>query len=150
MDQGTTSQEFNTQKWFNGDLFNASETPSSAYVSIHNGNSGTGVSLYQGANAEASVTSTGGKTINGGKTLVFEVPMQSLGKGKYSTSAVCSGWRLGTSMKDVDIPSKTLEAGKMYYIEVTGTTYVNAKADWVMDTTDDTQLKAEVVDYDEE
>lgn len=150
LDQGTTSQEFNTQKWFNGDLFNASETPSSAYVSIHNGNTGTGVSLYQGANAEASITSTGGKTINGGKTLVFEVPMQSLGKGKYSTSAVCSGWRLGTSMKDVDIESKTLEAGKMYYIEVTGTTYVNAKADWVKDTNDDTQLKAEKVDYDEE
>lgn len=150
LDQGTTSQEFNTQKWFNGDLFNASETPSSAYVSIHNGNSGTGVSLYQGANAEASVTSTGGKTINGGKTLVFEVPMQSLGKGKYSTSAQCSGWRIGTSMKDVDIPNQTLEAGKIYYLEVTGTTYVNAKVEWVKDTADETKIKAEVVNYDEE
>ena len=152
LDQGTTSQEFNTSKWFNGDLFSASETPSSAYISIHNGISGigTGVSLYQGANAEASVTSTGGKTINGGKTLVFEVPMQSLGKGKYSTSAECSGWRLGTSMKDVDISKQTLEAGKMYYIDVTGTSYVDAEANWVMDLTDNTKLKAEVVNEDEE
>lgn len=150
LDNGSASQEFNTMKWFNGDLFKASETPSSAYVSIHNGNAGTGVSLYQGANAEASITSTGGKTINGGKTLVFEVPMQSLGRGKYSTSATCSGWRLGTSMKDVDVPTQTLEAGKMYYIEVTGTTYVNAKAEWTMDATDATKLKAEVVSYDDE
>lgn len=150
LDQGTTAQEFNTAKWFNGDLFSASETPSAAYVSIHNGNSGTGVSLYQGANAPASVTSTGGKTINGGKTLVFEVPMQQLGKVKYSTSAVCSGWRIGTSMKDVDVDTVTLEAGKIYYLEVTGTTFVNIGTEWVKDTTDNTKLKAEVIDYEDE
>jgi hypothetical protein len=147
LDNETTSQEFNTMKWFNGELFNASETPSAAYVTIYNGNETTGVSLYKGANQEAAITSTGGKTINGGKSLTFEIPMTSLGKGKYSTSANISGWRIGTSMKDTQVENRIVEAGKMYYIDVSGKTAYDVAAAWRLK---DGEIVADPVNYDDE
>lgn len=147
LDSETTSQEFNTENWFNGVEFNATETPSAAYVTIYNGNGSTGVSLYKGANAEATVTSTGGKNINGGKSLTFEVPMTSLGSGTYSKSAKVAGWRIGTSMRTVDVPELEVNAGYMYYIDVAGKNFADMSVAWKMSGE---EYVAEAVNFDEE
>ena len=146
-DQNFISQEFNTQDWFNGDMFNASEKPGYAYVSIHNGNTGTSVSLYRGANAEASITSTGGKTINGGKTLAFEIPMLSLGRGKYSTSVQCAGLRIGTSIQTEELPQATLKDKKIYYLDVGGSSYYDITAKW---RTYDGIIVSDYISFDDE
>lgn len=148
LDTDNTSKEFDVSKWFNGDLFSSTETPSAAYIAIHNGNGGTGVCLYKGANMEAAITSTGGKNINGSKTLTFEVPMTALGKGTYSSTATVSGWEIGTSMKKVSLETQELEAGKMYYIEVGGDNYANMTVTWKKN--DDGTIKADATKFDEE
>ena len=130
LDSENVEKEFTTSDWFNGALYDASETPSAAYIAIHNGNSGTGVSLYKGALETAATTSTGGKTINTGKTLTFEVPMTSLGNNRYSTTATVSGWKIGTSMNKVSIDTLEVKAGKMYYIELSGSNYLDLEAKW--------------------
>ena len=130
LDPENDEKEFTTSDWFNGALYDASETPSAAYIAIHNGNSGTGVSLYKGALETAAITSTGGKTINTGKTLTFEVPMTSLGNNRYSTTATVSGWKIGTSMNKVSIDTLEVKAGKMYYIELSGSNYLDLEAKW--------------------
>jgi hypothetical protein len=147
LDPDNPEQEFNTSSWFDPKMFNASVTPSAAYVAIHNGNNGTGVSLYKGANMPAATTSTGGKSINSGKTLTFEVPMTSLGAGRYSTSANISGWNIGTSMNKIAIDAQELEAGKMYYIEVAGNNYVDLTATW---KTKDGVIVADATNFDDE
>jgi hypothetical protein len=149
LDNETTSQEFNTQAWFANVNFGGAETPSAAYVTINNGNAGTGVSLYKGANAEAAVTSTGGKTINGGKKLTFEVPMTSTGKYTYASTEKISGWRVGTSMKYVDIDPITVEAGKMYYLDVAGSTYADISAAWRVNEATNEKI-VDTVSFDEE
>lgn len=132
LDDETYSQEFNVSKWFDEDAQKASEAATAAYVAIHNGNTGTGASLYKGGTAEALKTSTGGKMINTDKTLVFEVPMVDLGNHNYSKSVTVSGWEIGTPMSTerATLESIEVEAGKMYYIEIAGSNYVNLTAAW--------------------
>ncbi len=132
LDNETFSHEFNVSKWFDAAAMNATEAPSTAYVAIHNGNTGTGASLYKGGTAEAATTSTGGKMINTGKTLIFEVPMVDLGNHNYSSKVTVSGWEIGTPFgtERASLESIEVEAGKMYYIEIEGSTYVDMTASW--------------------
>ena len=147
LDNVTTSQEFFADRWLDGTEFDASEVPSAAYITVVNGNKGTGVSLYKGANAEAAITSTGGKMVNTGKELTFEVPMTQLGNNTYATSARVSGWKIGTSMKTVDLDDVVLEAGYMYYVDVSGSNYATVSAEWRMNGVD---LAKDAVSFEEE
>ena len=148
LDDDTDSQEFNANNWLNGVDFSAQETPSAAYVAIYNGNRQTSVSLYPGANAPAAKTPSGGKSINGGKTLTFEIQMTSTGKYTYSSTAKIDGWRIGTSMKDIDIePIDVIYAGKIYYLDIGGTNYANLTAEWRRDSAGN--LIVDTVNFDE-
>lgn len=128
-------QRFNVSTWFDKNAMNATEAATAAYVTIHNGNAGTGVSLYEGGTADATETSTGGKFINTSKSLVFEVPMQNLGSNRYSKTATVTNWQIGipaSGLKRATLPTIDVEAGKMYYIEVAGNNYADLTAVWKM------------------
>lgn len=125
---GDCAQEFDVNQWFSNTLFQDSITPSSAYLNIKNANTGTGISLYKGSLAE--ITSTGGKMINKGKDLTFEIPMTDLGNKKYSSFKSIAGWQIGIPGTKVDIPSKDLYAGKMYYLEVSGSSASSISVNW--------------------
>ena len=116
--------------WFDPSAFEEYSRPGAAYVTIYNGNTQTGIKLYKGAYAEAAVTSTGGKTINTGKTLVFEVPMTSLDSSYISSTVTISGWMVGSYMRDINVPELEVEAGKMYYLEVSGSSAYEINAAW--------------------
>jgi len=129
-ENGEKSQEFNVLEWFDPDCFKDYSTPGSAYVSIHNGNKATGISLYKGATSEAEVTSTGGKKINTGKDLVFEVPMVQTSKDAFAPTAKISGWKIGASSTRADVPELTVEAGKMYFLDVSGNDAYEFPCEW--------------------
>ena len=129
-ENGQKSQEFNVMKWFDPNAFKDYATPGSAYITIHNGNEMSGISLYKGGSSEAEVTSTGGKMVNTGKDLAFEIPMVATSGKTFASTASIGGWEVGTSVATTKIPgiteddktngTVTLEAGKMYYLDVTG------------------------------
>lgn len=127
---GDKSQEFNVMKWFDPDCFKDYATPGSAYIAITNGNDMTGVSLYKGGNSEAAVTSTGGKKINTGKTLTFEVPMVATSGKTFAPNANITGWKVGSSVGEAAIPEMILDAGKMYFLDVGGTDAYTITATW--------------------
>ncbi len=93
---------------------------SCAYLKISNGNAG-GIGLLKGATAEPFINSTGVAYINSGDDCVYEIDMDDLGNGKYSTAVEVSGWFVGNRTKQVSIPDYTYEAGKMYTLKVKGT-----------------------------
>ena len=129
LDDGLNVYEFNVNNMFVD--WNASEAATAAYVAVYNANAGTEAYLHKGANAEAATTSTGGKIINSGKTLLFEVPMVNLGNQNYSSNVTVSGWRIGTPTgKNVSLETIEVDAGKIYYIEIAGTDYTNITASW--------------------
>ncbi len=156
-ESGDHSQEFNVMKWFDPDAFKDYSTPGSAFITIQNGNEMSGVSLYKGGNAEAAVTSTGGKKINTGKTLTFEVPMVATSGKTFASTASISGWQVGTSQQTTKIPAVTeedktngtvtLEAGKMYYLDVTGADAYTVNLSWRMK---DGVIVTDVVNYEDE
>jgi len=55
-----------------------------------------------------------------------------LGDHNYSTSVTVSGWEIGTPMSPerAELGTIEVEAGKMYYIEIAGSNYVDLTADW--------------------
>ncbi|MCR5765229.1 MAG: hypothetical protein K6G09_04540 [Treponema sp.] len=127
-EEGKKSAEFNVRDWFDPNCFKDYSTPAAAYVTITNANE-SGVCLYKGADSEAEVTSTGGKIINTGDNyLVFEIPMGAIGTKTFSSTALVSGWRVGAPVAYFNegyglVEELTVEAGKMYYLDVKGTTY---------------------------
>lgn len=122
--------EINVTNLFDPSAFNDYSIPGSAYISVHNGHSRTGVSLYKGSNTEAAITSTGGRVINTGKTLVFEVPMSSRDRTSISTQTDIVGWKIGSNMMNCAIPQLLVEAGRMYFLEVQGDSIDDLTADW--------------------
>lgn len=129
-ENGEKTAEFNAEEWFDPNAFKDTSTPAAAYITITNGNKKTGISLYKGANSEAEVTSTGGKNINTGKTLVFEVPMALTGSNTFGSTAIVSGWKVGSAVSRSDVPTLTVEAGKMYYLDVGGDNAYDFPAVW--------------------
>lgn len=151
-ENGDKSQEFNVNDWFDPNAFKDYSTPGAAYVTITNGNQKSGLSLYKGANSEAEVTSTGGKKINTGRTLVFEVPMISTSKTSFASTAKISGWKVGTSVDRGEVPELTVEAGKMYYLDVGGTNAYEFPATWrtVKNEAGEDVITSDPVNYDDE
>ena len=146
-ENGVKSQEFNVQEFFDPVDFKYCTTPGAAYISIYNGNSKTGVALYKGANSEATITSTGGKYINTGRSLVFEVPMVSTNGTSFTTNANITGWKVGTPVSTMAIPELTMEAGKIYYLDVGGNDAYNVTASW---HTQNDEIICETIDYDDD
>lgn len=114
--------ELNAGEWSKNVTF----TNGYSYLKIAN-ESDTGISLYDGANSMAEVTSSGGRIINSGSSLIYQIPMTRLNSGdsyQYETSVVKASFRYGNSLKnDYKIPEKTFEAGKIYTFTVTGSDY---------------------------
>lgn len=145
-----SNYEFNPYQYFDTYYLSNYAKPISAYVTVMNANNGTGVSLYRGANSEAYITSTGGRVINSGKSLAFEIPLTNYDYNKdyFPSSTVVSGWRIGNSMNQVEIPQATLEAGKMYYLDVTGNSYYDITAQWRTNT--DGVIISDYINFDED
>jgi hypothetical protein len=112
--------ELNASKWSENVTF----TSGYAYFKIAN-ESATGISLYDGANSAALETSTGGKIINSGDNLVYQIPMTRVGTGyEFTTSETKASLRFGNALKnDYSIPSHEFEAGMLYTFTVTGDSY---------------------------
>lgn len=145
-DFGNKSVEFNPMEWFNPADFNNCSTPGAAYVAVTNGNRTSGIALYKGATAEASITSTGGKYINTGKSLIFEVPMVNSNGKSFASTALISGWKIGNPVSSYYIPELTVEAGKLYFLDVIGDDPYDFTAQWRTYT--DGELVYEIVDFD--
>lgn len=115
----TDEWELNALKWVDGVTF----APASAYICVNN-QSANGICFYKGS--VAVTTSTGGKFINPTEQLVFEIPMTRVGDA-VATEAEISGYGIGTpasvSVSITGDSSKTLEAGKMYTLNVVGSDY---------------------------
>lgn len=146
---GNETAEFAVSSWFNPADFQTTTVPGSAYISIKNG-ADTGVCLYKGADAEATVTSTGGKYINAnGNSLVFEVPMVPTGGKSFASSEKITNWRIGSPVSASNvgiIETADLEAGYMYFIDVSGTAY-KPVATWRKSGDDFVKSK---IEYDDE
>ena len=149
VDGGQRSMEFNVDEWFDANAFKDSVTPGSAYVAITNGDPQTGICLYKGT-GEAETTSTGGKNINATKTLIFEVPMVSTSPNTFAKTALVSGWKVGTAVNRVNVPNITVEAGKMYFLDVAGAgNGYDFTPTWRLATGSETEYETEVVNFDE-
>ena len=114
------TMELNASKWSKNVTF----TSGYAYLRIKN-ESGSGISLYDGANSAPELTSSGGSIINSGNELVYQIPMKKTGDGfKFTSSETKSSFKFGNSLKnDYLIESKSYEAGKMYTYVVSGENY---------------------------
>jgi len=146
--------ELNALNWSTNVNFAAS----SAFICINN-QSGTGINFYSGDNPV--VTSTGGKIINKTDSLVFEVPMPSVGTGEkkaIATKASVNGYKIGTAasqavaistganetVKADDQGILYLEAGKLYTLTVTGENYYSLKcafSDEIVDIGTDVEIE---------
>lgn len=121
--------------------------PSATYIKINN-QSATGIKLFQGANAVASVTDTGFSIINTGKDATFTINLDPLGEGQYETSKKISGWKVGPEGATIDIPEITLEAGYRYVLTVTGPSYDDLSCSFDVDK--DSEIIKYPVDLEEE
>ena len=102
-------------------------TASSAFLKIDN-QSSTGIKLYQGENAIASITDTVIATINSGKNATFTIKMEEISNvegqdRQYEVQTTISSWKIGPEAYKVGIPSKTFEAGYRYVLVVEGESY---------------------------
>lgn len=151
-ENGDNSAEFNANDWFDPAAFKDTSTPAAAYITITNGNKKTGISLYKGGASEAAVTSTGGKNINTGKALVFEVPMALTGNNTFGSTAIVSGWKVGSAVDRGDVPTLTVEAGKMYYLDVSGENAYEFPCVWrtVKNEANEDVITTDPVNFDEE
>lgn len=130
--------ELNATKWSEGITF----TASSAYLRINN-SSEIGISLYAGSNSTALTTSTGGKIINSGKSLLFEVPMDLTSNTEgytYASKKTTSQYRIGNALQaDYYITggstvTKDYVAGTIYTLTVTGADYGNLSCEFTDET----------------
>ncbi len=128
--------ELNALNWSQNITF----TAASAYIYVNN-QSTVGIQFYKGTNPVT--TSTGGKIINSTDHLVFEVPMPMFGQTVASStdiSAYAIGTPASTPVSITGGESKTIEAGKMYVLNVTGTSYAHlscAFSEEVQDVSDE-------------
>ena len=129
LDEKTTEFEIDAKEFITSDF---KVTPSQAQLKINN-QSKTGVGLYQGTGATATLTSTGGKYVNPGHALTYAVDMDSLGAGTYEEQRSISGWKFGTEGEKFEIPSNTFKAGYRYVVNVTGASYDDLKAEFEKD-----------------
>lgn len=100
---------------------------SATYLKINN-QSKTGVKLFQGENAIASITDTGIGTINSGKNATFTIKMDKISNTEgsdiqYEVQTSVSSWKIGVEGDAISIPSKIFEAGYRYVLLVTGEDY---------------------------
>ena len=144
LDNETTEYEIDA-KDFVGDGFKI--TPNQAQLKINN-QSKSGVSLYQGNGATATLTSTGGKLVNSGKALTFSVDMDTLGNGVYESQRTISAWKYGSSAYKFDIPEHTFVAGKRYVLNVKGDEYDDLTA--AFETNAEGEIIAYDINYDED
>ena len=93
---------------------------SCAYLQIHNGND-NGVALMKGSMSEPVINDTGVAYINSGDDATYAIDMTPLGSGSYATEKEISGWYVGSRMHDVAIPKFTFQAGRLYVLNVEGT-----------------------------
>ena len=107
--------------------------PCEAQLTIMNNQSNTGIRLYQGANAVASITSTGIKVIDPRMSATYSVNMESYGY-KISEERIISGWRIGTESVQFEIPANVFEAGYRYVIIITGTSYDDLHVEFEKDS----------------
>ena len=151
-EKGEKSAEFNANDWFDPAAFKDTSTPAAAYITINNGNKKTGICLYKGGASEAEITSTGGKNIGTGHALVFEVPMTLTGSKTFGSTAIVSGWKVGTAVERGDVPELTVEAGKMYYLDVGGENAYDFPAKWrtVKNEANEDVITTDPVNFDDE
>lgn len=99
---------------------------SATYLQINN-TSKSGVKLYKGANAIASVTDTGIATINSGKKATFTIALDRVSGTesdvKYESQVTIGGWKVGPEANSIDIPTETLLGGERYTLIVSGASY---------------------------
>lgn len=121
-----------------------------AYVTISNQTS-DGINFYDGANATAMTTSTGGTIVNSGKSLTFAVPMekvssnQATGEFQWADYKEYAQYRVGSPMgynysvylSGSELTNFRYEAGKCYTFTVNGTNYKNL----TVSLTDTTEIK---------
>lgn len=144
LDDATTEFEIDASD-FVGDDFKI--TPNQAQLKINN-QSKTGVGLYQGNGATATLTSTGGKLVNSGKALTYSVDMDTLGNGEYESQRTISAWKYGSSAYKFTIPEHTFIAGKRYVLNVKGDEYDDLTAEFEKD--EDGNIIAYDIKYDED
>lgn len=139
LDNETTEIELSADKWIESAEFSAS----ASYLKIVNSSS-NGISLYEGQNTSAVLTSTGGKIINSGKEFVFQIDMTDLGEDTYSDFKETSQYHvkspIGGDPAYITGSSDTkfkFYAGKMYTATVTGDTVYDLKCELVKDASGD-------------
>ena len=108
-------------------------TASAAYLTVNN-QSGDGIKLYQGAQAVASVTDTGIETINSGEKAGFVIKMPLISDGEDGTAfeevTTIASWKVGPDGYTIDVPSKQLQAGYRYILNVTGDSYDDIRCEF--------------------
>lgn len=91
-DDENSKFEMNASEWVEGIKF----CPSATYIEIIN-NADMGLKFYDGKNATARTTSSGGVVINTGKSMIFPVNMTQLSGTSYSETVTLAGYRLGNN-----------------------------------------------------
>jgi hypothetical protein len=92
----------------------------SAYLLINNQHS-AGLGFYVG-NGGPIITPTGGKNINSGNSLTFNIDMPKMpgSNDQYMESTQASQYKIGTSSYQESLPTFTFESDKIYTIIITG------------------------------
>ena len=120
-DEDNSEFQFNAETWVKGIKF----SPSAAYIQITN-NADQGLNFFTGANKPAETTSTGGKVINTGKSLLFPIPMTKISEIEYKESETVAGYRLGNKRESeiylfgTKDKTVTLKGGYIYSFTVSG------------------------------
>ena len=127
-------------------------TASTAFLKVDN-QSPTGIKLYQGANAIASITDTGIATINSGRNATFTIKMEEVTSGEekgYEVQKTISSWKVGPEAHTIAIDDMTFEAGYRYVLVVKGTDYDDLTCSfekYVSDAADGSYKKGDLVKY---
>ena len=120
LDNDTTERQFNVKDWVKDIEFK----PSAAYIEINNF-ADQGLLFFTSADSVPLITSSGGKYINTGKSLIFPIEMRQNDENNYEESKTVSGYRLGTNAFDFYLlgdknKEETYKAGFLYSYTVTG------------------------------
>jgi hypothetical protein len=73
--------------------------------------------------------------------------MVPTGNKTFASTAKVTGWKVGSSQKRGDVPDLTVEAGKMYYLDVGGTNAQDFPVEW---RKLNGEIVTDVVNYNEE
>lgn len=95
LDEGTTEVQLNVQKWLNGVKLN----PSAAYIEIINC-ADRSLQFFTGADSTPLLTSSGGKVIYAGKSLIYSIDMANNNGTTIEESVVAAGYRLASPIID--------------------------------------------------